>query len=477
MPSSIASLLTFIFVITLYLWDHRRNKDMSPALWLPVLWMLPAASRFPSQWLLLGDPAATSNVTDGSTTDAAYFLVLILWGGMILLRRHVVSASFIRQNFWFFAFLLFGLVSILWSDFQFVAFKRWVKILGHPIMAFIILTDANPVRALRVVMYRCAFILVPVSVLFIKYWPAYGRYFNYFDGSGLYRGVSLSKNELGTVCVIFGLFFLWRILARKDEPDVRLRREQLAVNFGFLGLTIYLLFLANSAASLVTFAIGTVTMIGLGMPFVSKRFFGTYFLAVIVVVGLAELGFGLYEQLIEALGKDPTLTDRTEVWADVFALQTRPWIGAGFESFWLGSRLEAMWAKWWWQPNQAHNGYVETYLNLGFIGVGLLSLLVVSAFRRITSHLQTDFEYSRFRLALLFAILAYNITEATFKGVALSWTMFHLVVLTYPRAATAAVKTPQATPRSYGQRVAEIEHPDGSRAKHGQTAHYRSHLR
>ena len=75
-----------------------------------------------------------------------------------------------------------ALLAILWSDFQFVAFKRWIKILGHPIMALVVLTDPDPIEALRRLFKRAAFVLVPMSILFIKYFPEYGRGFDQWTG-------------------------------------------------------------------------------------------------------------------------------------------------------------------------------------------------------------------------------------------------------------------------------------------------------
>ena len=113
--------------------------------------------------------------------------------------------------------------------------------------------------------------------------------------------------------------------------------------------------------------------------------------------------------------------------------RTVPYLGAGFESFWLGTRLEALWERWWWHPNQAHNGYIETYLNLGAVGVFLLLGVLVSTFRKISKRMLTDFDFARLRLGFLFAIVAFNYTEAAFKGVHLVWTMFYIIALDYPR--------------------------------------------
>ena len=150
---------------------------------------------------------------------------------------------------------------------------------------------------------------------------------------------------------------------------------------------------------------------------------------------VVESSFGLYAATIEALGRNPTLTDRTIVWADVLALQKQPLIGYGFESFWLGTRLEVLWAKWWWRPTQAHNGYIETYLNLGVVGLALLGSVILSGFRSITRSFADDLEFARLRMGLLFAILAFNLTEAAFKGMHFVWTIFYIVAMDVPRRA------------------------------------------
>jgi O-antigen ligase len=132
------------------------------------------------------------------------------------------------------------------------------------------------------------------------------------------------------------------------------------------------------------------------------------------------------------LGRNATLTDRTEVWADTLALDDSPILGTGFESFWLGKRLDILWAKWWWHPNEAHNGYIETYLSLGAVGLLLLIVLIVSAFRRISARFGDDFDIARLHMGFLFAIVIYNFTEATFKGLALLYTLFLIIALNVP---------------------------------------------
>jgi hypothetical protein len=101
---------------------------------------------------------------------------------------------------------------------------------------------------------------------------------------------------------------------------------------------------------------------------------------------------GVYANAVTLLGRNATLTDRTEVWELALRLQPNPILGAGFESFWLGQRLEDLWSKFWGKPNQAHNGYIETYLNLGLIGLVILFAPILATFRKISWDLNHRFE-------------------------------------------------------------------------------------
>src|SRR5204862_7228275 len=104
-----------------------------------------------------------------------------------------VLAKFTRNSTWLSAFPVYGLISIVWSDFPFVASKRWIKILGHPIMALVVLTDPSPQEAVRRLFKRSAYFLAPMSILFIKYFPQYGRGFDEGTGVGYNRGITLNR--------------------------------------------------------------------------------------------------------------------------------------------------------------------------------------------------------------------------------------------------------------------------------------------
>lgn len=416
--------------------DACRGEARSLALWIPVMWLGIAGSRFVSQWISLGSGGGNVDLYEGSTIDAVFFSTLIASGFWILSRRRVELGDVIRANGWIVALVLYGLISILWSDYPMTAGKRWIKTLGHPLMALIILSEPDPKAALRTVLKRCAFILLPLSLLFVKYLPEYGRSYDAYSGTPFQNGVGLTKNDLGYLCMVCGIFFVWNLLTLKRIPEQKARRVEAGLSLVFILTAAWLLNIADSATSLAAVVVGIAVMIGLGWRIVSKRFFGTFIVVLLVIGFVLESWFDLYERTLYVLGRDPTLTDRKVIWADVIALQNRPIFGFGFESFWLGERLDVLWAKWRWRPNQSHNGYLETYLNLGWIGVGLLVGALVSTFRKISRQLHTDFDFARLRMAFLFAIVLFNYAEAGFKGVHFMWTIFYIIAMELPRRNT-----------------------------------------
>src|SRR5438876_2874045 len=179
MPPLLALILTFALIFFLFRRESREKNNVSSAIWIPILWFLITGSRFVSQWLdIVGVHLGGTSMEDGSPIDAVIFFGMILAGVYVLKQRAVNLSVFARNNRWLTFFLLYCLIAIIWSDFPFVALKRWIKDLGHPIMALVVLTDADPKEAFRAVMKRSAYVLVLLSIVFIKFFPQYGRAFD-----------------------------------------------------------------------------------------------------------------------------------------------------------------------------------------------------------------------------------------------------------------------------------------------------------
>jgi exopolysaccharide production protein ExoQ len=436
MPPSLAFALTLAFIAWLFWRDIRQRPNITGAVWLPLLWVLIIGSRFVSEWLNLGTPQSAEALEDGSPADRLFFLSLMIAGACVLYRRRLRIGAIVRNNGWLTAFLVYCLIATLWSDFPLVALKRWIKILGHPIMALVIFTEPDRQEAIRRLMKRCAYILFPVSILFIKYFPEWGRGFDAWTGRGVNFGITNDKNALGYDCMVLGTFFAAHWMTTYRAAKDRVRRAELALTAGFLTMIVWLLMQADSKTSLVCLAIAVMTMACVSLRFVNKRYLVLYLIVTVLTLAAVESVFGVYAYTIQALGRNETLTDRTDIWREVLNIDINPFFGAGFESFWLGERLERLWGIFWWHPNQAHNGYLETYLNLGWVGVFMLAAMCISAFLKAKRALLSDLQWGRFRLGLLLAILVYNYTEASFKSVHLVWFAFYIVALEYPNQQT-----------------------------------------
>jgi exopolysaccharide production protein ExoQ len=438
---TLASCLTVAVIIFLFRRDIREKPDITAALWLPLLWLVLGCSRSVSAWLnIFGLPVSGApSVEEGSPLDAWFYFALIIAGFCVLANRQVRLSEVVSNNGWLIVFLLYCFISITWSDFPFIAFKRWLKILGHPIMALIVLTEPDPKEALIRLMKRCAYIVVPVSILFIKYYPELGRGFSPWGGA-VCTGITTDKNALGGDCLILGYFFFWYLLQTWRNERSRWRRNELWLIAGF-SIGIWWLFTqAHSATSSISLIVGILVLLFVGSRRINKNFIGTYMLAALVLLVAAEMMFGLSGHMSENLGKGSELSGRTGLWTTLLGLHTNPILGTGFESFWLGKRLEQLEGIFYFVPNEAHNGYLETYLTLGIVGLFLMIGLFIATFRKIRLELFRDFEWGRYRLGFLAALILYNWTEAAFKTLSPLWFVFYLIATDYPRILLASAQ-------------------------------------
>ena len=129
----------------------------------------------------------------------------------------------------------FSIASLLFSGPTFLsyAFKRWIKVLGHPIMALILLTEPDPDEALVRLMKRSAYVLMTFSILAIKYYPDIGRRYDDWSGLAVNVGISQSKNTLGCGCLVLGFFFIWHFLRtwRTEQEQSPAKRASLDRRF------------------------------------------------------------------------------------------------------------------------------------------------------------------------------------------------------------------------------------------------------
>jgi hypothetical protein len=171
MNGSLAVLTFAVGVAGLFYLDRDKSVRTSKALWLPVIWLWIAGSRPVSSWFGLGTDSAfnIASTLDGSPMDAFVFQALICAGLIALFLRRNKAIVLLKASAPVLIYFVYCLLSTLWSPIHGPAFKRWVKDVGDLVMVLIILTEAEPVAALRRLYSRVGFVLLPFSVVLIRY--------------------------------------------------------------------------------------------------------------------------------------------------------------------------------------------------------------------------------------------------------------------------------------------------------------------
>ena len=427
----LATVVCLLFIVYLLWTDLRRPDSPSTALWVPVAWMFLAGSRYVSSWLNVAPSfESADDYAEGSPLDRAVFFALIVAGIVILARRKIDWPRLFLNNKWIVLYLLYCLASMAWSDEPFLLMKRWVKDLGNPIMALVILTERRPYEAVGDVLRRLTFLLLPLSVLFIRYYPELGRAYK-ADGSPMFTGVGHQKNDLGLMCLMAGIYVFWELLQRRDNTHPTFIQQHKIIAVVVIGMLSWLQHMSDSQTSFVCL-VAAVLLLLLGR--IARRpatIFGVLLCAV-VAWPLAEMA-NLKELALSFLGRDPTLTNRTVIWQVLGTFEVNPFVGVGYMSFWTGARLEEVWRLINPGLNQAHNGYLEQYLNLGYIGVAFIAVIVLSGLLRVRRHLNDDPAAGILRLCFIVSAVLYNYTEASFYGMNNMWMLLLLGCLEVPR--------------------------------------------
>src|SRR5277367_7148164 len=198
--------------VALFVLDRDKSTRNSKALWLPVIWLWITGSRPVSTWFGLGgDVGNLASTLDGSPVDAAVFAALMVVGVIVLFLRRDKTTALLKYCAPVLVYFFYCLLSVTWSPFPEPSFKRWTKAIGDLVMVLILVTDGQPLAALRRFYSRVGFILFPMSIFLIRY-TALGRVFDP-DGGPSNTGVTTNKNSLGMIVFLVAIGALWNVRA------------------------------------------------------------------------------------------------------------------------------------------------------------------------------------------------------------------------------------------------------------------------
>lgn len=419
------------FILVALILDIKESPKLSRAFWIPFFWFALCASKSITLWLyprLTITASVDYNYAEGNPLERTILIILIVLGLSVLYQRRLELSSFLRDNRILIAFFLFALISVAWATYPGVALKRWIRAVGDVIMVLTILTEENETEAIDHLFRRCIIIMIPLSIVLIKYYRYIGVAWS-DDGLGEgWVGVTRHKNNLGALCLVSCVFLLWRIIRRWPRVN--------ALDGALLLMSAYLLGgseTSRSATALVLFVIGTLILFAATIlknnQKAVKRIVPLLLVSILIVQAIFSTSIS--SLVFNAAGRDSTFTGRVPLWTELLRMgKQKALLGSGFGSFWLGRLTGNLWEEFIWKPNSGHNGYIDVFLELGIVGLLILTFLLISSYRNVAMSLSRDDSIGSLKFTLFIIILFHNITESSLgQPTSFFWFIFLLITV------------------------------------------------
>jgi exopolysaccharide production protein ExoQ len=434
------------FIVWLFWKDMAFRKAGTKALLIPGAWIAVQGSRPLSYWFGGGGGS------DANPIDTLFFAGLIGCAIWVLVKQKLNWTGLVKQNKALFVIYFFLLCSMLWSEMPMASAKRIFKDFGCVLVGLIFLVQMDPPAAIRAVFVRVSYILFPLSLVFIKYFPEIGRQSNK-AGETMFTGVTTQKNSLGETLFVFGIIVLWDLIEIWNGEKRKGKQLQIGIRVLILLMGFWLLKMCDSQTSILCLLIGggLYWLCGRLLKMRKGKQILVGGLAVLICLAVVDKVFHLSEMVIVALGRDPNLTGRTEIWRIVLEQKTDQFLGNGYYTFWSSSKGQAV-IEQFMQINSAHNGYLELYLDGGIAANILLCIVLLVAGGRVIDRLFRRNPLGRVGLIFWFLAIMYNFSESSYFRLDVLWFTFLLLIVASPltrrqialkqRLATAAPTQP-----------------------------------
>ena len=442
MPPKVALVTYIVLLIWLLRIERKQNPEASLSLWIPTLFFMIMASRSVGRWFSPG--FSDGSVAEGSSLDRVVLNSLILIALLVLSRRKIDWSRILKDNSWLILFYVFLGLSILWSEYPYSSFKRWFKIVGLVIMGFMVLSERKPLQALESMLRRTAYVLIPLSLVLIKYFPQYGISYTVHEGIRMGTGVTTHKNSLGVLCAVLVFFLIWRLFLKWRAGGLFKSKSYTYADAIVIGIGLFLLFgggATYSATSILIFIIGMAFLIILYRYKNLAKYLADHLKPALIVMAVLLMFFYsiLLPLVTSLLNRSENLTDRDEVWSSVLEVASQnPILGTGYGGYW---GLAGDTAKKHHKVNQSHNGYIEIYLQVGIVGIIFFTIFIFEFCGNIRRAFNHVYDWGVFGMCFLIMVLVYNYSEASFISTTLIWTLIVVMSIVFSAPCLHAQET------------------------------------
>jgi exopolysaccharide production protein ExoQ len=310
-------------------------------------------------------------IIESSVYACGALLVFMRW-------RRVFNAA--RAVWPMLGFPILALLSTAWSIQPMLTARRSVFLLGSTLLGIYVGERFSTEQFAR---YLAQAVCIMMMAVLLMYFAAPDLVVSYDDYGSAWKGLSVTKNGFGGYMVISVAVLLL----------ARFRHFQW-LRYLFLFTAAILLLLSHSATSLLA-----CVLIVAAMPLWRLhrlRGTGRLLLYATMPPAISAVIFLIWansEVVFQVLGRDSTLTGRTDLWALVVpAIMHHPILGYGYGAFWSGMNGEPLdiFTALKWLPMEAHNGYLELCLDFGVLGLPVLFYVILRSFRMAHHYLKTN---------------------------------------------------------------------------------------
>ena len=261
---------------------------------------------------------------------------------------------------WALAVSALAVVSTIWSNDPSITARRSLVLMGTTLFGIYFGSNFDPGEQVRI-LARTFGIIVVLSFYISLMMPHYG--INHDIHGGSWTGVFTQKNLLGRAMIVAMVVFL------SANKIVRTPvRYALLIGAGCL------LLLSDSRTSQVVL----IAMLLLAPIYQLIRRNGVKIVIPvslafgIVLAAIAAIAITNADSLLIVMGRNPTLTGRTEIWKAIWhAITKQMLLGYGFDGFWAGIRGKSadVILTLGWVAKHSHNGFLDIWLDLGIVGL------------------------------------------------------------------------------------------------------------
>ena len=323
-------------------------------------------------------------VDNYSDNEGGYIFVAILVVLMIIFllwRNHLLATCLAawKQNKLLIAFLVYALISILWTVYIPATFYKLIFLVFSTIAGSYLAVRYKISGVINILTWVGAVCCV-LSILLVAFFPLVGVMQNP-EFLGSWTGLFWHRNHTGNIFAYFGILFLLRLLFDANLAG----KPRILIGLLYL-MSALMVFGSRSATGVIVFLFlhFIVALIFIWLKFHQQiKPWHYYLLAAVLLAGFlvfitnAGFFFGL-------LGRTSNMTGRIPLWQDLFhrVYLQKPFFGYGYGALWMQKSFRIQMQirhNWPYQVYFADNGFFDILLNTGITGLILFLAVYIPA--------------------------------------------------------------------------------------------------